>query len=264
MGGAGVRPASPRRARAREGCTPLRTPAGPIAVEPRALRAPIFGAGVRPEALAGGGLLSAFARAPALDSGFFAAGRATLPAEEPRAMDDRPPDLVTVREAARLVDRSPGTVRTWIRERRLSSWTGEGTGPGNAPILVSRAELLALVVTEGAAAHPGRPPASPSPSPVAPLDGGAVAALRAELATVRGELATARAERDGARELAEANRRTVAAVEARAADLAEALAVARAELAGARAELDALRAGGRLPWWRRLLGGPSPTSSGDA
>ncbi len=64
----------------------------------------------------------------------------------------------------------------------------------------------------------------------------------------------AQAERDGLAAVVEAQRGTVAALEARGRDLATALEVERANVAGLRAELEALRGAAGLPWWRRLLG----------
>ena len=78
----------------------------------------------------------------------------------------RPDDLVQLREAARLVDRSPASLRRWIRDGVVPSYRGEGTAPENAPVLVSVAELRAAVVTAGKLAEPGSPPT------VAPLVGG--------------------------------------------------------------------------------------------
>ena len=154
-----------------------------------------------------------------------------------------PADLLPVREAARLVGRGYSTVRGWIAAGQLAAYRGEGTHPANAPALVSRAELLALCATSKSTAPPR--PGSAAPPPAA--TGGELVELRAELAVSRAELA-------GARALVEAQRGTVAALEARARDLAAALEVERARAAGLGAELAAVRGAAGLPWWRRLLG----------
>jgi hypothetical protein len=167
---------------------------------------------------------------------------------------ETPPDLLPVRDAARLVDRSLSTVRAWIRSRQLRSWRGEGTHPDNAPALVSRAELVALVVGatgEPKAAHPGRPPA-PAPPPAE-----AVTALRVELAAVRAELDGARALLGAHGETTAALREALAEARGRAADLVAALEAERARAVAAEAERDALRERDGLPWWRRLLGAPA-------
>jgi excisionase family DNA binding protein len=158
-----------------------------------------------------------------------------------------PADLLAVREAARLVGRGYSTVRGWIAAGELEAYRGEGTHPRNAPVLVSRAALMALCATSKST-HPGRPVALPASEGTAPAG---------ELMELRAALAVARAERDGARELVEAQRVTVAALEARARDLAEALEGERARVAGLTAELEALRAAAGMPWWRRLLAGPT-------
>ena len=69
-----------------------------------------------------------------------------------------PLDLVPLKEAARRVDRSPSTLRDWIRAGELRAYHGEGTHPKNRPTLVSVGELLALAVATGKAAAPGRRP----------------------------------------------------------------------------------------------------------
>lgn len=157
-----------------------------------------------------------------------------------------PADLLTVREAAAVVGRGYSTVRGWIAAGELEAHRGEGTHPANAPVLVSKAAVLALCATSKSTA-PGRPP----PAPVSP------GADPLELAELRASLAVARAERDGLAAVVEAQRGTVAALDARGRDLTAALEGERATVAGMRAELAALRGATGLPWWRRLLGVPS-------
>lgn len=160
-----------------------------------------------------------------------------------------PPDAVPIREAARLVDRGVSTLRAWIAAGDLPAYRGVGTHPGNAPVLVSRAELLALAGRTKAVA-PGRRREAPGEDP------GDLAAVRAELATVRADLAVARAELAGARETSEALRAALRASEAHARDLAAALEVERVRARAVEGELAALAARERLPWWRRLLAPP--------
>lgn len=152
-----------------------------------------------------------------------------------------PADLLPVREAARLVGRGYSTVRGWIAGGELEAYRGEGTHPANAPVMVSRAAVLALCARTKST-NPGRPVAE-APT-VAP--GAAV-----ELAELRAAVAVARAERDGLAAVVEAQRGTVAA-------LTGALEAERATVAGMRAELAALRGVAGLPWWRRLLGASTP------
>jgi hypothetical protein len=182
---------------------------------------------------------------------------------------DRPLDLLTVREAARLVDRGVSTLRGWVRAGELRGWHADPAHPENTPLLVSRAEVLALVVTTGRASNPGRrSPAGPTPPPTPPTDTPTdaldLARLRSTVAELRADVRVALAERDGARGALEATVREVAAVAGRCSTL-EALADAerrRADdladrLAAAEAERDALREHQGLPWWRRLLAPPS-------
>lgn len=155
-------------------------------------------------------------------------------------MPSTPADLLSVREAARVVGRGYSTVRGWIAGGELEAYRGEGTHPANAPVLVSRGAVLALCARTKST-NPGRP-VTDAPA-VAP--GAAV-----ELAELRAAVAVARAERDGLAAVVEAQRGTVAA-------LTGALEAERATVAGMRAELAALRGAAGLPWWRRLLGAPA-------
>jgi hypothetical protein len=189
---------------------------------------------------------------------------------------DRPLDLLPVREAARLVDRGVSTLRGWVRAGELRGWHADPAHPENTPLLVSRAEVLALVVTTGRASNPGRrsraestPPSTPSTDtpehaldrPEHALD---LARLRSTVAELRADVRVALAERDGARAALEATVREVAAVAGRCSTL-EVLADAERRhaldladrLAAAEAERDALREHQGLPWWRRLLAPPS-------
>lgn len=161
-------------------------------------------------------------------------------------MTDRPDDLAPLADAARTVDRSPSTLRRWIRGGELTRHEGEALTPGaSPPVLVSLSELHALVVRLGAEPAPPRP----APRPVTAPSGGlaavrlevTIAELRGELAVARVELAAARA--DGAR------------LAAHVADLRDERDELRGRLAAAEAELAAARTLARVPWWRRLLTG---------
>ncbi len=203
-------------------------------------------------------------------------------------MSDDALDLLSLREAATVAERSPDTLRRWVRAGKLTRHVGDPTpGGGSAPLRIDRVELVALLVAseqaprtagapsqspEGVGVHPVQTPAStPLPTPgsmptplgaagpvhVARLEGElALARTREELAAVRGELATARASMAAVEVRADA-------AERRAGDLAHQLGQAREDLEdwrarhdGAQAELSALRASQALSWWRRLLPGP--------
>lgn len=110
----------------------------------------------------------------------------------------RPDDLVNLREAARLVERSTDTVRRWRREHGLRDYRDKRDK--TAPSLFSQAELLALaarlaaeraadggvvdavVVPVGVqgAQVPARPPVADGGAPLVALVHGLLADLRAE------------------------------------------------------------------------------------
>ncbi len=211
-----------------------------------------------------------------------------MPADTPSATADtpstarRPDDLVPMAEAARLVDRSVSTVRAWLRSGKLTKHREE---PGNASsrAMVSRAELMAYAAVQLDPA-PARPPGGARPEPpasVAPAPADDLG-LRAENLGLRVELARLRAELDGTRAVLEATRAHVATLEASAATVGDLVASARAEgreLArvaeehardlradldrmreerdAARAEAAALKTYAGLPWWRRMVTGPT-------
>ena len=158
--------------------------------------------------------------------------------------DTRPDDLITVEDAARRVDRSKSTVRAWVRSGELVGHREDPGHPENSRLMVSTAELLALVVVTGKVASPGRV-GKPEEPP-------GVVALKTEVDRLRAEMV-------------DALRGNVAALEGRIADLSRALDAERghteswrARALGAEAEREALRRERGLPWWKRLLGGPAP------
>lgn len=207
-----------------------------------------------------------------------------MPSDTPATPSDTPADLVSMKDAAALVDRSVSSIRAWLRSGKL---TKHREDPSNASsrAMVSRTELMAYAATKLDPA-PARPPGGPRPAPAAsdaPLpavDDGA--ALRVEVARLRAEL-------DGSRAVLEATRAHVATLEASAGTVGELVASARAEgreLArvaeeharelradldrmreerdAARAEAEALKGYAGLPWWRRMVTGPTLALPDDA
>lgn len=197
------------------------------------------------------------------------------PSPDADTPSSRPADLVAVKEAAALVDRSPSSVRAWLRSGKL---TKHRETPGNASsrAMVSRAELMAYAAVQLDPA-PARPPGGARPEPPA-----SVAPAPADDMGLRVELARLRAELDGTRAVLEATRAHVATLEASAATVGDLVASARAEgreLArvaeehardlradldrmreerdAARAEAAALKTYAGLPWWRRMVTGPT-------
>ena len=146
-------------------------------------------------------------------------------------------DLIPIKEAANLVDRTPATIKKWIKSGGLEG-TREVPGNTKSKMLVSRAALMAYVATAGKSANPGRTSTSSSgPSKAvltAELEGqrALVIALRAQLELLESQIGAIddakRTERERANEWKD--RATVLD-----------------------AELRALRMHSGLPWWRRLL-----------
>jgi hypothetical protein len=133
---------------------------------------------------------------------------------------EQPADLIPLREAARCVDRSLSSLRSWIRQEFLTKYREE---PGNpkSRVMISKAELMAYAVSAGL--DPDPPRRGPS------TDETAVTAPAAASTTVEVQLDTSdaqerlqiqidnvrlRTERDGARELLAATRAHVKSLEA--------------------------------------------------
>jgi len=137
-------------------------------------------------------------------------------------------ELVPLAEAARLVGRSPSTVRRWCRDGLVSRVAGPPPPRGGSPVtLVSLAEVRAAA-------------AAVSPSGATPAAGPPVVADAVEVTRLRGEVALA--ELRGALE-AERARADALAVE-RARLVAE-LERHRDDVAGLRGDVDAWRSRAR-------------------
>ena len=198
--------------------------------------------------------------------------------------------------AEKVSERSRPTLRRWIKAGELTRYEGDAPAHGGSPIaLVSRAELLKLLVSKGQTPRPVDDPPTDQPietprrpdsgepeqprSPVAPDERPTDAALveevrrlrmAAEVASVRAEAERIKLEAEKAVEVARLSgelagvRAELAAERQRLADLQQQLAAAvldRDDWKGrhdaARAEAEALRGAAGLPWWRRLLTGGS-------
>lgn len=174
------------------------------------------------------------------------------------------PDLLTLAEAATASERSPSTIRRWLRTGALTRH--EGPIPehgGSPPVLVNRTELLGLLATTGqkprepdghpADAHPGAPVVTTSPAMV---DTPSRDAIR--LAELEGRLALAELRADLVRAEAEleASRREAHQLEALVAELRRDRDDWRDRHDARAAELRAVAEASGTSWWRRLLGGP--------
>ena len=70
-------------------------------------------------------------------------------------MPKRPADLISVREATKLVDRSVSSLRAWIRADDIQGYR-EKEGKKNSRLMVSRAELLLYMGGTDKPVNPGR------------------------------------------------------------------------------------------------------------
>jgi len=153
-------------------------------------------------------------------------------------------DLITVKEAATLVDRTVATVKKWVKSGGLEEHRRD---PGNSrsALLVSRSDLMTYVVTAGKKADTGRTRSDRGPSK---------AVLQAEL--------------EGARTLNTALRTQLELLDSKISLIEEGKRVERERAdewkdraKALEAELRALRMHAGLPWWRRLLTTTAPPAS---
>lgn len=166
--------------------------------------------------------------------------------------ETRPDDLITVHDAASMVDRSLSSVRGWVRSDDLTGYREDET-KSNSRLMVSEAELMAYVATSQKSATPGRKDSEPTPENAQKL---ATMAMELEVMTAKLEASQAKLDAMGA---------TVAALEGQS-EIMERLVRTERERADEwkdRAEaLDAenrelrTRAGGS--WWRRMLTTSAP------
>ena len=145
-------------------------------------------------------------------------------------------DLVAIKAAAKLVDRTPATIRKWIRSGGLDAVRTE---PGNdkSPLMVGRQALLAYVATSGKKAKPSRSTRT---------EGSPKAVLMAELAgatalspALQGQMDLLQPPLHMLKEMNHPERNRAEEWKDRATK--------------AEAELGALRRHQGLSWWKRLL-----------
>lgn len=148
----------------------------------------------------------------------------------------RPDDLVSVKEAAKMVDRGVSTVRSWVRSEQLTGYR-EDPNRSNSRLMVSTQDLMILAGT------------TKNPEPPRP---GSVAKQEAE--PPRDDSVMVKALVSAMEQTAETERKRAEEWRIRAEEWKLEAEQARAELAGARAELEALRAARGMSWWQRLIG----------
>ena len=151
-------------------------------------------------------------------------------------------DLISIKEAAVLVDRTVATVKKWAKKGDLD-FVRENPENSKSKMLVSRATLMAFVATAGKAANPGRPTTSsrePSKAVlVAELEGqrALVIALRAQLDLLEGQISAIEDGKRTERERADEWKDRAMRLEA---------------------ELQTMRTHQGLPWWRKMLTTTAP------
>jgi len=152
---------------------------------------------------------------------------------------ERPDDLLDYDEAARVVDRSRDTIRAWVRARELQSWPADEQKQ-NARRLVSKAELLNLVVNARKVPLPGGPGRVQDKNELE-NERLKVSSLESVVAALKGQVTALEGQLSSERERAEVERLRAGEWKDRAVAL--------------EAELQALRVVAGSPWWRRLLAG---------
>jgi len=154
----------------------------------------------------------------------------------------RPKDLITLKEAAALVDRSVTTIRKWVKTGALKS-TPHPSGHKKKGKLVSRADLMIYVAASGKSASPGRRASAKNERSravlMAELNGqqALVGMLEQQLELLRTQITFLKEANEHERERAEEWK-----------DRSTAL----------KAELTALRSHMGMSWWRKLLTTTAP------
>ena len=147
-------------------------------------------------------------------------------------------DLIPIKEAATLVDRTVPTLKKWVKNSEIKGVRENPENP-RSRLMVSRKELMLYMATAGKAAKPPRPKASSSKGPskavlVAELAGqtALVVALQTQLELIQNQIGA----------IEEAKRS-----EQRRADDWKDRAI------GLDAELKAMKMSAGTPWWKKLL-----------
>lgn len=151
---------------------------------------------------------------------------------------ERPEDLLDYDEAAKVVDCSRDTIRAWVRSKELKSWPSDEQ-KANARRLVSKAELLGLVVQAKKVQAPGGPGRLPEPNRELEMEKLKTAGLESLVGALKGQVGALEGQLSAERERAEVERLRANEWKDRATAL--------------EAEMQALRAVSGSPWWRRLL-----------
>jgi len=147
-------------------------------------------------------------------------------------------DLIPIKEAATLVDRTVPTLKKWVKKSEINGIRENPDNP-RSRLMVSRKELMVHMATAGKAANPPRPKASSSSGPskavlMAELAGqtALVLALQMQVELFQGQISA----------IEEAKR----SEQRRADDWKD-------RATGLEAELKAMKMSAGTPWWKKLL-----------
>ena len=197
---------------------------------------------------------------------------------------ESPLDLIDLNEASNVSERTTRTLRRWLKDGRLKKWDGDIQHSGHARVLVSKAELMTLLVVNDQRPRPaegvkgdksrndtivkpdtGKPDTTASGSVMPNVTPDAIA-MEQEINRLRHEAAIQEltAAMDRQRLEAEVKRvqiqseltaavQTIAKLRQETERLQSDMDDWRDRHDAREAELNALRSAVGLPWWRRLL-----------
>jgi hypothetical protein len=147
-------------------------------------------------------------------------------------------DLIPIKEAATLVDRTVPTLKKWVKNSEINGIRENPDNP-RSRLMVSRKELMVHMAIAGKAANPPRPRASSSSGPskavlMAELAGqtALLLALQTQVELFQGQISA----------IEEAKR----SEQRRADDWKD-------RATGLEAELKAMKMSAGTPWWKKLL-----------
>ena len=165
--------------------------------------------------------------------------------------DIQPEDLVTAKEAALMADRSKASIRTWVRLKKLTGYK-QDPYKRNSALMVSKSELLAFLANNKSPdklKQAGR--ASDISMSVAKLEEEKkLLELQLKMTQEKIELLVQLLVQ--AEELADNQKRAIAAENSRNKEYKQENRLLKEELACTRLRLDQMSFYLSLPWWKKL------------
>jgi hypothetical protein len=152
-------------------------------------------------------------------------------------------DLIPIKEAAMLVDRTVPTLKKWVKNSEING-TRENPDNPRSRLMVSRKELMVHMATAGKAANPPRAQTSNS--------GPAKAVVIAELAGQTALVVALKTQLDLIQSQIGAIEEAKRSEQRRADDWKD-------RATGLEAELKAMKMSAGTPWWKKLLTTSIPT-----